>query len=74
MLFQKKVDRALNLLKEKKGLNNGNNLDGKSDVEDEYEEKAELEKNDFAAIMIAALLVFSPILILLAIILFIVLL
>jgi len=64
MLFQKKVDRALNWLKEK------NSSAGKENNEfDGTINQDELEKHDLAAMIISALLVFGPILIVLIIIL-----
>lgn len=73
MLFQRKIDRALNLLKEKNSKRNGKDAGNKDIAEGAYDEsRPELEKNDVAAMIIAALLVFAPILIILAIILLIV--
>lgn len=70
MLFQKKIDRALALLKEKRGL-----LDKKSgednsntSADDENINRPDLERYDLPAMLIAALLVFGPILLILAII------
>lgn len=73
MLFQRKVDRALNLLKEKNRARSmgASNLDGikdNSETEDNDSNKLKLEKHDLAAIIISALLVFAPILIILIII------
>lgn len=73
MLFQRKVDRALNLLKERSSKRNVKNAGNEDISEEAYDKKRlELEKNDLAAMIIAALLVFAPILIILAIILLIV--
>ena len=76
MLFQKKVDRAFNWLKEKNRSRNGENVDNNDNKDmcerSENDNKLELEKHDFAAMIIAALLVFAPILILLFIIILIV--
>jgi len=73
MLFQKKVDRALNLLKERnkeKSAGTGGRNDNKELYETaDDERRLELEKHDLAAMIIAALLVFAPILIFLFIIL-----
>lgn len=80
MFFQKKIDRTLNWLREKNHTNRriSNDLNDSSDnksvvLADENPEKTELEKQDLAAIVIAALLVFGPILIILTIILLLVL-
>lgn len=73
MLFQKKVDRALNLLKERnkeKSAGTGGSNENKELYETaDDERRLELEKHDLAAMIIAALLVFAPILIFLFIIL-----
>jgi hypothetical protein len=80
MFFQKKIDRTLNWLKEKNNSDrrkssdlDSNGVSKPGTSVGENPEKLELEKHDFAAIVIAALLVFAPILIILIIILLIVL-
>lgn len=70
MLFQKKVDRALALLKEKRASLDKKYREDKVDksAADDYTDKADLESKDLLAMILAALLVFGPILIILAII------
>lgn len=75
MLFQKKIDRAMNWLKEKNqekdqkteqaGDTSGDGSDG---IHPEEDKKAMLEKHDLLAMFLAALLVFAPLLIIIAII------
>lgn len=60
MFFQSKIDRAMKWLKDK----NKTPDDGEENIED-----IELEKTDILAIIISALLVFTPIFIVLFIIL-----
>lgn len=62
MMFQKKVDRAMKWLKEK----SNKNLD---ELEPKEYNNIELEKNDFLALIISALMVFGPIILILIIIL-----
>ncbi len=62
MFFQSKIDRAF------KWLNEKNNKDDNAEEED-----LELEKKDILAIIISAILVFSPIFIVLGLIIFFVL-
>ena len=62
MMFQKKVDRAMKWLKEK----SNKNLD---ELEPKEYDNIELEKNDFLALIISALMVFGPIILILIIIL-----
>lgn len=62
MMFQKKVDRAMKWLKEKRNKN----LD---ELEPKEYNNIELEKNDFLALIISALMVFGPIILILIIIL-----
>lgn len=57
MIFQKKIDRAFNWLKEK-------NKNQDSNKDDNYEE-VYLEKKDHLALILSALIVFSPIFIVL---------
>lgn len=57
MLFQKKLDRAMDWLKDK------------SINEVENEENIEIEKSDLPALFISALLVFGPIILILFLIL-----
>jgi len=53
MMFQKKIDRAMDWLKEKNTTN---------EIEEKYQEDyIELEKGDRLAIFISAILVFGPI-------------
>ncbi len=53
MMFQKKIDRAMDWLKEKNKTN---------EIEEKYQEDyIELEKGDRLAIFISAILVFGPI-------------
>lgn len=59
MMFQNKLDRAMDWLKNKNKISEG-----------EIPENIQLEKNDFLAIIIAALLVFGPIIIILFIIIY----
>lgn len=61
-MFQKKVDRAMKWLKEK----SNKNLD---ELEPKEYNNIELEKNDFLALIISALMVFGPIILILIIIL-----
>lgn len=61
-MFQKKVDRAMKWLKEKRNKN----LD---ELEPKEYNNIELEKNDFLALIISALMVFGPIILILIIIL-----
>lgn len=84
MIFQKKIDRAMDWLKEKNkteqvynegysGKNYGDNhdlehFDPKAEWRAEQEEKIELEKNDVLAIIISALIVFGPVLLIMIII------
>ncbi len=66
MLFQKRIDRAFDLLKEK------NNVDD-SNIDSDYreEDKIELEREDHIALFLSALIVFGPIfLVLIGILLF----
>ena len=58
MLLQKKLERAMDWLK------------NKSNSEEDLEENIELEKNDIFALIISALLVFGPIILFLFLILF----
>lgn len=58
MLLQKKLERAMDWLK------------NKSNSEEDLEESIELEKNDLPALIISALLVFGPIILFLFLILF----
>lgn len=58
MLLQKKIERAMNWLR------------NKSNNEEDLEENIELEKNDLLALIISALLVFGPIILFLLLILF----
>lgn len=53
MLFKKKIDRAFDLLKEKNNIEDSNNKLG--------EEEIYLEKNDYIAIILSAIIVFGPI-------------
>lgn len=72
MIFQKKIDRAMNWLKEKNKSENSlevNNYDPKAEWRAEESNKIELEKNDVLAIILSALIVFGPILLILIIIL-----
>jgi hypothetical protein len=80
MLLQRKIDRAMDWLKDKNNKSQPyieDSVEDHSDLENfdpkaewlRYEnENIQLEKNDFFAIVISALLVFSPIFIILAII------
>lgn len=61
MMLQKKLERAMEWLK------------NKPENKEEIEESIELEKNDVLALIISALLVFGPIILFLILILFIVL-
>lgn len=63
MFFQSKIDRAFKWLNEKN--NKDDNIEDKEDLE--------LEKKDILAIIISAILVFSPIFIVLGLIIFFVL-
>lgn len=68
MFFQSKIDRAF------KWLNEKNNKDVNSEDENfEDKEDMKLEKKDILAIIISAILVFSPIFIVLGLIIFFVL-
>ena len=58
MMLQKKLDRAMNWLK------------NKSNDQEIIDENIELEKNDLLALFISALLVFGPIILFLFLILF----
>lgn len=62
MMFQKNVDRAMKWLKDK----SNKNLD---ELEPKEYDNIELEKNDFLALIISALMVFGPIILILIIIL-----
>lgn len=65
MLFQKKIDRAMEWLKEK------NNPKHDSETNEEWkEDDFKIEKGDIPAIIISALIVFGPLLIFLFIIMF----
>ena len=67
MMFQKKIDRAMNWLKEK---NNSETNDYDSKVDGSaQEDHVELEKEDILAIILSAILVFGPILLILIVIL-----
>lgn len=81
MLFQKKIDRAMNWLKEQnreQDQKSEQEGDTSPDVEGDFlpgeEKKPVLEKHDLLAMFLAALLVFAPILIIIAIIVILVLL
>ncbi|MDR7857758.1 MAG: hypothetical protein RIN63_14320 [Tissierella sp.] len=81
-MLQRKIDRAMDWLKDKNTLNQPNvedptddnfdleNFDPKADWLKNESENMILEKNDFFAIAISALLVFSPIFIILGFIIF----
>lgn len=57
MIFQKKIDRAMDWLHDKKQTSKfGSNFDA------EEEEQIELEKGDLLPIILSALIVFGPIL------------
>ena len=60
MMFQKKVDRAMEWLK------------NKNKKDENQEEEVKLEKNDLFAIIISALLVFVPLFIVLGFIIYLV--
>ncbi len=60
MIFQKKVDRAMEWLK------------NKNKKDENHEEELKLEKNDLFAIIISALLVFVPLFIVLGFIIYLV--
>lgn len=69
-MFQKKIDRAMNWLKEK---NEKSDLDESMNELSEEEEDYKLDKTDVLALIISALLVFGPILIVLMFIVYLVL-
>ncbi|WP_352420803.1 hypothetical protein [Proteiniborus sp.] len=72
MMFQKKIDRAMNWLKERnKSVNSSelNDFDPKAEWKAQESNKIELEKNDVLAIILSALIVFGPILLILIIML-----
>lgn len=67
MFFQNKVDRAFKWLKDKNKAIDGN--DEKDHDEDmEIEEDVSLEKTDYLAMFISAVMVFAPIFIILLVI------
>lgn len=69
MMFQKKVDRAMNWLKEKnKKSDFDETINGLSEDDQNYK----LEKMDILAAIISAILVFGPILIVLGFIVYLV--
>ena len=69
MMFQKKIDRAMNWLKEK---NNQSDLDESGELSrEDYDYK--LDKTEILALIISALLVFAPIFIVLMFIVYLVL-
>lgn len=68
MLFQKKVDRALALLKEKRAALDKKSSEDRESLTDDYSDSPDLERKDFLAMVLAALLIFGPILLILAII------
>ena len=70
MMFQKKIDRAMEWLKEK---NKKSDFDESIGELSEEDQNYKLDKTDILALIISALLVFGPILIVLIIILFLVL-
>lgn len=67
MFFQSKLNRAMEWLKNK------NKSSSSDEIHDENEEDLKLEKTDILALIISAVLVFSPIIIILMIILYFVL-
>lgn len=83
MLFQRKVDRAMKWAKggfeEASGYNNNPDNRGETkDAQDDFDEEAferyrkqvepEFEKNDIKAIILSAIIVFGPLLVILALI------
>lgn len=66
MLFQKRIDRAFKFLKEKNNVEESDNKD-KPDYIEEYNPPMEIK--DYIALVISAFLVFSPIFIVLILIL-----
>lgn len=69
MMFQRKIDRAMNWLKEKNKKSDFDEYGDLSIEEDDYK----LDKTDVLALIISALLVFGPILIILMFIVYLVL-
>ena len=79
MMFQKKIDRAMEWLKEKNNPKQNNeegypenslDLDSKDELQTQENSNIELEKGDIPAIIISALLVFGPIILILLLIVF----
>lgn len=70
MMFQKKIDRAMNWLKEK---NIKSDFDESMDRLSEEDKKYKFSKTDILAVIISALLVFGPIFIVLMLIVYLVL-
>lgn len=72
MIFQKKVDRAMDWLKEQNKNSQVNDEPNKDEeINDEYIDlknestiKEQLEKNDLSALLIAAFLMFTPVILL----------
>lgn len=60
MMFQKKVDRAMEWLKQKNNNQKDNNNPNK-EWEEQENSSIELEKNDMLALVLSALAVFGPI-------------
>ncbi len=69
-MFQNKVDRAMNWLKEK---NKKSDLDGSIEGLSKEDQDYEFDKTDILALIISALLVFGPIFIIFLIIIYLVL-
>lgn len=68
MMFQNKLDRAMEWLKNKNApsQDNINEYDPKAEWEAEQDNNIKLEGKDILAIIISAIIVFGPILLLLA--------